>query len=77
MSTHTNVPIRANKPYTQALKALAYQHGMTVGELVRSAIDQVYSEQLAPHLAFFKADDGYQSSQLDTEEDEEPEVAHG
>lgn len=66
MTTHTNVPIRADRPYTKALKALAYQQDMTVGELVRSAVDKVYGEELKPHLKNF-ASDGQRTIHSDTE----------
>lgn len=62
----TNVPIQADRPYVKAIKALAYQRGITMAELVRQALDRTYGDQLKSHLAFFYAQTGSDSVQMDT-----------
>jgi hypothetical protein len=51
----TSVSIAGDEVYKKALKAVAAQNGMAVGELVRKATDATYGDQLEPHIRFFLA----------------------
>lgn len=62
------VPIAANKLYLRALKALAYQNGSTMAELVRNAVDQTYGDQLKGHLEFFAAQSEDKNPQLGSDD---------
>ncbi len=57
------VAFRGDRTYIKALKALAYQKGMTMGDLVRQAVDELCGDELKPHLAFFYAQDGHKNVQ--------------
>lgn len=63
--TSVTVPIRGDNTYKKALKALAYQKGLTMAELVRQAVDQNHSAELRPHLDFFGSN-GCKNTQPDT-----------
>lgn len=49
----TAVSIRADKQYLRALRNLADEKGIRVADLVRSALDEAFSDELKPYLSFF------------------------
>lgn len=50
-----SVSIAGDEAYRKALKALAAQRGITVGELVRASTDAKYGDQLETFIRFFSA----------------------
>lgn len=57
------VSIRADRDYIQALKVIATERGITVGDLVREVLDlSSIGERIQTKVLFFKQND-YQNSQ--------------
>lgn len=54
-----SVSLEADKSYIQALRMLAAKRGVTVGKMVRDAVDSALSEDLKP-LGIFFANSGIQ-----------------
>lgn len=48
-----SVSIRADRIFTQSLKALAQVKGTTVADLTREALDKCLGSELTPFLVFF------------------------
>lgn len=51
----TAVAILASRRYVQALKVLKEKYGVTVGTLVRRAVDEKYGEELDGIVNFFNS----------------------
>lgn len=56
------VSVRANRDYIQALKVLASERGIQIGDLVREALDTSLGESIQSKVLFFAKTD-YQNSQ--------------
>jgi hypothetical protein len=67
MGKTTTVSLVADKEYKQALKALASQRGVEVGQLVRDAIDHAFGDELKPYVALFHANTDGKNYQLKVE----------
>ncbi len=50
----TAISLTAQKPYVQALRALAEQKEMSIGLMVRKALDAQLGADLAPFVSFFE-----------------------
>lgn len=54
----TAVAIVASRRYVQALKILKEKYGLTVGTLVRRAVDEKYGDELSHIMTSFFTSDG-------------------
>lgn len=50
----TAVSIKAKKPYVQSLRALAEKRGISIGLMVRQALDAQLGVELEPLVSFFE-----------------------
>jgi hypothetical protein len=50
----TAVSLKAQKPYVQALRALADQRDISIGLMVRQALDAQLGSELQPLVSFFE-----------------------
>lgn len=50
----TAVSIRADRAYMSALRQLAREKKMQVGDLVRAAIDAMHGHEIMPLVSFFE-----------------------
>lgn len=57
MRTTRSVSIEGDRILLDALKKLASDKETTVGELVATAVNNVYGVELAPILSFFRSSD--------------------
>lgn len=70
MRETTAVSIRADRVYIKALKELAEDKAVTVGELMRRLVDKEYGDALKPYLKRAAKRD-HKSRQLSTEVERE------
>ncbi len=61
----TNVSVKGDLNLRKALKAVAAARGITVGELVREAIDSQFGQDIEKHISFFTSIET-KKSQLNT-----------
>lgn len=52
----TALSVEADKPYIKAMRALAATRGISVGRMVRQALDAQLGVELEPFALFFAAD---------------------
>ena len=64
MRKNRSVSFEGDRILLDALKKLASDKDTSVGHLVAVAVDQVYGNDLAPILSFFRSDD-YPNSQTE------------
>lgn len=60
------ISCRQDEAFRLAMRTLASEKGVDVGDLVREALDDKYGEQLAPLLSFFR-ERGNNSPQMVTQ----------
>jgi hypothetical protein len=63
--TSTNISLRGDREYVNALAVLAKREGTSIGVLVRRALDEKYGESLQSISALFFADAETKMSQME------------
>lgn len=51
--TSTAISVRGNRTYVHAVKAFADTQGKSVADVVRTALDEKYGDELEPFISFF------------------------
>lgn len=62
----TTIPIRGDKDFKHAIRAVAAAQGLDMCDLVRKAVDAYCGKDLEPHLAFFAAQNGSKNIHSDS-----------
>lgn len=65
------VSCRADKVYILALRAYAYDHETSVGDLVRDILDKSIGQDLEPYRKLFRGKRGTRKFQMEATEDDE------
>lgn len=69
------VSVRADKDYIQALKVIATERNMVIGDLVRMMIDRSLGETIQEKMLFFKRNDCQNSHSVEKEVNSDPGAA--